>query len=180
ERRDAAPEAEPGTEQLAALEVLEQPVRQLGGLGRDPRLLAATPRELVTGDLRDPCDQPLIEVVQPLVDGGGVGGGHRGVLSHGPDDPPMPSWAAGPRRRFLPRTGPSTPPAVPPRRLPVSAVVIGASVAAGPTLLPCPAGRQAHVDGSSPGPVRPRLRPSRPVASRSRPGSVHDHRHHTR
>src|SRR5699024_8251183 len=123
ERRDAAPEAEPGTEQLAALEVLEQPVRQLGGLGRDPRLLAATPRELVTGDLRDPCDQPLIEVVQPLVDGGGVGGGHRGVLSHGPDDPPMPSWAAGPRRRFLPRTGPSPPPAVPPRRVPESARV---------------------------------------------------------
>src|SRR5699024_1813171 len=123
ERRDAAPEAEPGTEQLAALEVLEQPVRQLGGLGRDPRLLAATPRELVTGDPRDPCDQPLIEVVQPLVDGGGVGGGHRGVLSHGPDDPPMPSWAAGPRRRFLPRTGPSPPPAVPPRRVPESARV---------------------------------------------------------
>src|SRR5699024_2165018 len=121
ERRDAAPEAEPGTEQLAALEGLEQPLRQLGGLGRDPRLLAATPRELVTGDLRDPCDQPLIEVVQPLVDGGGVGGGHRGGLSHGPDDPPMPSWAAGPRRRCLPRAGPAPPPPAPPRRGPEAA-----------------------------------------------------------
>src|SRR5699024_5099999 len=101
----------------------EQPVRQLRGLRRDPRLLATTPRELITGVLRDPCTQPLLEVLQPLVEGGRVVGVHRGVRSHGQDDPPMPSWAAGPRLPLLPMNGPPPPPAVPPRRVPESARV---------------------------------------------------------
>src|SRR5699024_11863854 len=63
------------------------------------------------------------EVAQPGVDGGDVGGGHRGVLPHGPDDPPMSSWTAGTGRRFLPRAGPSPPAADPPRRVPESARV---------------------------------------------------------
>src|SRR5699024_10028855 len=121
ERRDAAPEAEAGPQQLPAVEVLEQRIGQLGGLRRDLRQMVAAGGELAAGDLRDPVDEPSVEVVEVLTGSRCISGGHRaGSFLADPTILPCPAEsparaAPGGVRLVLHTRRPSPPRAAPPR-----------------------------------------------------------------